>query len=112
MNSSSSTIIEQLEDERSLTDSLINELLLLRQKVNITPYTDESKDSDRIHEVNKRLDALEMRILRIEKKSNPRDWNLYRVIWRLDQFTDILKNAEKYEKSLSHVRAPTVILTA
>ena len=70
MNSSSSTIIEQLEDERSLTYSLINELLLLRQKVNITTYTDESIDSDRIHEVNKRLDALEMRILRIEKKVN------------------------------------------
>ena len=71
MNSSSSTIIEQLEDERSLTDSLINELLLLRQKVNITPYTDESKESDRIHEVNKRLDALEMRILRIKKSQFP-----------------------------------------
>ena len=96
MNSSSSAIIEQLEDERSLTDSLIIELLLLRQKLNITPYTDESIDSDRIHEVNKRLDALEMRILRIEKNSIPRDWNLYRIIWRLDQFTDILKNAENY----------------
>ena len=71
MNLSSSTIIEQLEDERSLTDSLINELLLLRQKLNIAPYTDESIDSDRIHEVNKRLDALEMRILRIEKSQFP-----------------------------------------
>ena len=71
MNSSSSTIIEQLEDERSLTDSLINELHLLRQKINITPYTNESIDSDRIHEVNKRLDALEMRILRIKKSQFP-----------------------------------------
>ena len=71
MNSSSSTIIEQIEDERSLTDSLINELLLLRQQVNINPYTNESIDSDRIHEVNKRLDALEMRILRIEESQFP-----------------------------------------
>ena len=47
-----------------------------------------------------------MRILRIEKTSIPRDWNLYKVIWRFDQFTDILPNAEKDEKSLSYVRAP------
>ena len=64
-------MIEQLEDERSLTDSLTNELLLLRQKLNITPHTDESLDSDRMHEVSKRLDALEMRILRIEKSHFP-----------------------------------------
>ena len=110
MNSGSSTIIEQLEDERSPTDSLINELLLLRQKINITPYTDESLDSDRIHEVSKRLGTLEMRISRIEKRSIPQDWNLYRTIRSPDQFTDILKNAEKYEKSLYHVGAPIVIL--
>ena len=54
----------------------------------------------------KRVDALEMRIIRIEKRSFPRDWNLYKVIWRLDQFTDIVQNAEKYEKRLSHLRAP------
>ena len=106
MNTSSSTLIEQLEDERSLTDSLINELLLLRQKLNITQHKDDTFDSDMIHEISKRLDALEMRVLRIEKKSIPRDWNLYKVIWRLDQFSDIFQNAEKYEKSLSHVRAP------
>ena len=106
MNTNSSTIIEQLEDERSLTDSLKNELVLFRQTLNITPYTDETIDSDKIHEVSKRLNVLEMRILRIEKRSIPRDWNLYKVIWRLDQFTDFLQNAEKYEKSLSHLRAP------
>ena len=96
MNTSSSTLIEQLEDERSLTDSLINELLLLRQKLNITQYKDDTFDSDMIHEISKKLDALEMRVLRIEKKSIPRDWNLYKVIWRLDQFSDIFQNAEKY----------------
>ena len=106
MNTSSSTLIEQLEDERSLTDSLINELLLLRQKLNITQYKDDTFDSDMIPEISKKLDALEMRVLRIKKKSIPRDWNLYKVIWRLDQFSDIFQNAEKYEKSLSHVRAP------
>ena len=106
MNTSSSTLIEQLEDERSLTDSLINELLLLRQKLNITQYKDDTFDSDMIHEISKKLDALEMRVLRIEKKSIPRDWNLYKIIWRLDQFSDIFQNAEKYEKSLSHVRVP------
>ena len=106
MNISSSTITEQLEDERSLTDSLMNELLLLRQKLNVTSYTEEPSESDRIHEVDKKLDALGMRILRIERRSIPRDWNLYKIIWRLDQFTDVLKNAEKYERSLFHVRAP------
>ena len=40
------------------------------------------------------------------KKSIPWAWSLYRIIWRLDQFTDILENAEKYEKRLSNVRAP------
>ena len=55
--------------------TLITDLLLLRRKLNITTYSDESFDSDRIHEVSKMLDALEMRILRIEKRSIPRDWN-------------------------------------
>ena len=71
MNSSQSTILEQLEDERSLTDSLKNKLLILRQKLNITPYTDESLDSDCIHEVSKIFEALEMRVLRIEKVQSP-----------------------------------------
>ena len=68
MNTNSSTIIEQLEDKRSPTESLKNELLLLRQKLNITAYTDETIDSDRLHEVSKRLDTLKMCIIRIEKR--------------------------------------------
>ena len=106
MNSSQSTIFEQLEDERSLTDSLKNKLLILRQKLNITPYTDESLDSGCIHEVSKIFEALEMHVLRIEKRSIPRDLNLYRIFWRLGKFTDLLKIAKKHEKSLVHVRAP------
>ena len=81
MNSSSSTFIEQLEDERSLTERVTS----TATKVKLTPYTDESIDSDRIHDVNKRLDALEMCILRIEKS----------------QFSGIGIYTESFEDSIS-----------
>ena len=97
------TLTEELEDERCFSDALMNEVLLLRQAISQYQHPiDVTSSSDRIQLLNKKVDSIELRLLRLERRSNPRDWNLYKIIWRLDNFNDIYKNAESYERSLSN----------
>ena len=95
---------EQLDNEKSFSDALVNELLILRQILSEIQITGQDKkrmkddQHEQYKELTRKIGCLEMEILTLKTKTNPRDWNLYKVIWKLEKFSMVLFNAKHYEK--------------
>ena len=44
------------------------------------------------------LDKLESRLEKLESGEQPRDWNLYKIIWKLENFSVVFNNAKQFEE--------------
>ena len=47
----------------------------------------------------KELDNIESRLEKLETGEQPRDWNLYKIIWKLENFSTIFNNAKLFEQT-------------
>ena len=45
------------------------------------------------------LDKIESRLEKLETREQPRDWNLYRIIWKLENFSVIFNQARLLEET-------------
>ena len=45
------------------------------------------------------MDNIESRLEKLETGEQPRDWNLYRIIWKLENFSTIFNNAKLFEQA-------------
>ena len=43
------------------------------------------------------MDSLESQLQKLETGEQPRDWNLYKIVWKLDNFSVICNNAKLIE---------------
>ena len=46
----------------------------------------------------KELDNIESRLEKLETGEQPRDWNLYKINWKLENFSLIFNNAKLFEE--------------
>ena len=47
----------------------------------------------------KEMDNIESRLEKLETGEQSRDWNLYKLIWKLENFTGIFNNAKLFEET-------------
>ena len=47
----------------------------------------------------KELDNIDSRLHKLETGEQPHDWSLYKIIWKLENFTIIFNNAKLYEET-------------
>ena len=52
-----------------------------------------------IKRIFEELDNIESRLEKLESGEQPRDWNLYKIIWKLENFSVIFNNAKLYEET-------------
>ena len=45
------------------------------------------------------MDNIESRLEKLESREQPRDWNLYKIIWKLENFSLIFNNAKLFEET-------------
>ena len=51
--------------------------------------------------VFKELDSIDSRPEKLKTKAQPRDWNLYNTVWKLEHFSVIFNNAKLFEETKS-----------
>ena len=51
-----------------------------------------------IKKIFEELDKLESRLEKLESGEQPRDWNLYKISWNLENFSAIFNNAKQFEE--------------
>ena len=51
-----------------------------------------------IRRIFEELDKFEYRLEKLESGEQPRDWNLYKIIWKLENFSLIFNNAKLFEE--------------
>ena len=51
-----------------------------------------------IKKIFKELDSIESRLEKLESGEQPRDWNLYKIIWKLENFSIVFNNAKQFEE--------------
>ena len=51
-----------------------------------------------IRRIFEELDKIESRLEKLETGEQPRDWNLYKNIWKLENFSVVFNNAKQFEK--------------
>ena len=102
---------EKFEDEKLLSAALAIELedvkkTLAQLKQDNTKPTHNGTFSLKpdyyinysIRRIFEELDKLESRLERLETGQQPRDWNLYRIIWKLENFSVVFNNAKQFEE--------------
>ena len=47
----------------------------------------------------KELDSIGSRLEKLESGEQPRDWNIYKIIWKLENFSVIFNNAKLFEET-------------
>ena len=103
---------EKLDDEQLLSTALATELedikkTLAQVKLDKTKPTHNGPFSLRpdyyinysIRRIFEELDKIESRLEKLESGEKPRDWNLYKIIWKLENFSIIFNNARLYEET-------------
>ena len=51
-----------------------------------------------IRRIFEELDKIESRLEKLESGDQPRDWNLYKIIWKLENFSVVFNNAKQFEE--------------
>ena len=51
-----------------------------------------------IRKIFEELEKIESRLEKLETGEQPRDWNLYKIIWKLENFSVVLNNAKQFEE--------------
>ena len=99
---------EQFDDEQLLSTALAIELedvkkTLAQLKLDKTKPTLSgpfSLHADYYFKKNfKELDNIDSRLEKLETGEQPRDWNLYKIIWKLENFSIIFNNAKLFEET-------------
>ena len=98
---------EKLQDEQLLSAALANELEDV-EKTLVQMKLDKSKPLHKgpfslnvdyyIKKIFKELDSIESRLEKLESGEQPRDWNLYKIIWNLENFSVVFNNAKHFEE--------------
>ena len=98
---------EKFEDEQLLNAALAIELEDVRKTL-AQLKIDKSKPPNKgpfslnvdycIKRIFKELDSIESRLEKLESGEQPRDWNLYKIIWKLENFSLIFNNAKLFEE--------------
>ena len=52
-----------------------------------------------IRKIFKEMNNIESRLEKLETREQPRDWNLYKIIWKLENFSVIFDNAQLFEET-------------
>ena len=47
----------------------------------------------------KELDGIDSRLEKLESREQPRDWNLYKIVWKLENFSVVFNKAKLFEKT-------------
>ena len=102
---------EKFEDEQLLSAALAIELedvktTLAQLKLDKTKPTHSGPLSSKrdyyinysIRRIFEELDKLESRLEKLESGELPRDWNLYKIIWKLENFSVVFNNAKQIEQ--------------
>ena len=45
------------------------------------------------------MDKIESRLEKLESREQPRDWNRYKIVWKLEIFSIIFNNAKLFEET-------------
>ena len=103
---------EKFDDEQLLSTALAIELedvkkTLAQLKIDKTKPTHSGPFSLKpdyyinysIRRIFEELDKIESRLEKLESGEQPRDWNLYKIIWRLENFSIIFNNAKLFEEA-------------
>ena len=51
-----------------------------------------------VKKIFEELDNIDSRLQKLETREQPRDWNLYKIIWKLENFSVFFKNAKQFEE--------------
>ena len=51
-----------------------------------------------IKKIFKEMNDIESQLEKLESGEQPRDWNLYKIIWKLENFSVVLNNAKQFEE--------------
>ena len=102
---------EKFEDEQLLSTALAIELedvkkTLAQLELDKTKPTHSGPFSLKpdyyinysIRSIFKELDKIESRLEKLESGEQPRDWNLYKIIWKLENFSVVFSNAKQFEE--------------
>ena len=102
---------EKFEDEQLLSTALAIELedvkkTLAQLKLDKTKPTHSGLFSLKpdysisysIRSILKELDKIESRLEKLESGEQPRDWNPYKIIWKLENFSVVFNNAKQFEE--------------
>ena len=99
---------EKFDDEQLLSTAIAIELedgkkTLAQLKLDKTKPTHSGPFSLNVDyyfkKIFKELDNIDSRLQKLEIGEKPRDWNLYKIIWKLENFSVILNNAKLYEET-------------
>ena len=52
-----------------------------------------------IKKISKELDSIESRLQKLETGQQPRDWNLYKIIWKFENFSIVSNNPKLFEET-------------
>ena len=102
---------EKFEDEQLLSTALATELEGVKKTL-AQLKLDKSKPLHKgpfslkpdyyinysIKRIFEELDKLESRLEKLESGEQPRDWNLYKIIWKLENFSVVFNNAKQFEE--------------
>ena len=102
---------EKFEDEQLLSTALAIELedvkkTLAQLKLDKTKPTHSGLFCSKpdyytnysIKRIFEELDKLESRLEKLESGEQPRDWNLHKIIWKLENFSVVFNNAKQFEE--------------
>ena len=111
LNMSQPSLKEKFEDEQLLSAALAIELedvkkTLAQLKLDKTKPTHSGPFSLKpdyyinysIRRICEELDKIESRLEKLESGEQPRDWNLYKNVWKLENFSAVSNNAKQFEE--------------
>ena len=99
---------EKFDDEQLLNTTLAIELedvkkTLAQLKLDKNKPTQSGPFSLNVDycfkKIFKELDSIDSRLQKLETGEQPRDWNLYKIIWKLENFSLIFNNAKLFEET-------------
>ena len=105
---SQTSLKEKIDDEQLLSTTLAFELEDVKKTL-AQLKLDKSKPLHKGHfslnvdyyikKIFKRMDDIESRLEKLESGEQPCDWNLYKNIWKLENFSVIFNNAKLFEET-------------
>ena len=99
---------EKLKDEQLLSTAFAVKLedaktdlssAQIRKTQNHTQWTIQLKHRVLYQKYFHKMDSIDSRLQKLETGEQHRDWNLYKVVWKLENFSVIFSNAKLFEET-------------